>query len=76
MKGIRRKDDPWNSIIGGGLTGAALSVRAGFKEMRNGAISYAIMIALIEGVGIWFTRRLANNTKLEAPPPYQPPEEP
>jgi import inner membrane translocase subunit TIM17 len=36
--------------------------------MRNGAISCAILLAVIEGVSIGFGRMMAENTKLEAPP--------
>lgn len=36
--------------------------------MRNGAISCAVLLAVIEGVSIGFNRMMAGNTKLEAPP--------
>jgi mitochondrial import inner membrane translocase subunit TIM17 len=36
--------------------------------MRNGAIGCAILLAVIEGVGIGFQRMMAENTKLELPP--------
>ena len=37
--------------------------------MRNGAISCAILLAVIEGVSIGFNRMMADNTKLYLPPP-------
>jgi mitochondrial import inner membrane translocase subunit TIM17 len=38
--------------------------------MRNGAIGCAILLAVIEGVGIGFQRMMAeSSTKLEVPPP-------
>jgi len=37
--------------------------------MRNGAIGCAILLAVIEGVGIGFQRMMAENTRLELPPP-------
>jgi import inner membrane translocase subunit TIM17 len=75
VKGVRKKEDPWNAIIAGFLTGGSLAVRGGYKSMRNGAISCAILLAVIEGVGVGFNRMMAENTKLEAPPmpPSQPP---
>lgn len=36
--------------------------------MRNGAIGCAILLAVIEGVGIGFSRMMAEGTKLEPPP--------
>ena len=68
VKGIRKKEDPWNAIIAGFFTGGSLAVRGGYKSMRNGAISCAILLAVIEGVSIGFNRMMADNTKLEAPP--------
>lgn len=69
VKGLRKKEDPWNAIIAGFFTGGSLAVRGGYKSMRNGAISCAILLAVIEGVSIGFNRMMADNTKLEAPPP-------
>ena len=37
--------------------------------MRNSAIGCAILLAVIEGVGIGFNRMMADNTRLDAPPP-------
>lgn len=37
--------------------------------MRNGAIGCAILLAVIEGVGIGIQRAFAGQTKLELPPP-------
>ncbi|KAK3213651.1 hypothetical protein GRF29_28g515371 [Pseudopithomyces chartarum] len=69
VKGIRKKEDPWNGILGGFCTGAALAVRGGAKAMRNNAIACGVLIGVIEGVGIMFGRMMAENTRLEAPPP-------
>lgn len=45
--------------------------------MRNGAIGCAILLAVIEGVGIGFQRMMAENTtKLEPPPPMPQPSPP
>jgi import inner membrane translocase subunit TIM17 len=37
--------------------------------MRNNAIGCAVLLAVIEGVGIAFSRMMAENTRLDAPPP-------
>jgi len=74
VKGVRKKEDPWNAIIAGFFTGGALAVRGGAKQMRNGAIGCAILLAVIEGVGIGFQRWMAEGSKLEAPPPMPAPE--
>lgn len=68
----RKKEDPWNAILGGFLTGGALAVRGGARAMRNNAIGCAVLLAVIEGVGIAFSRMMAENTRLDLPPP--PPE--
>jgi len=43
-------------------------VRGGLRAMRNGAIGCAILLAVIEGVGIGFQRMMAEQTRLEPPP--------
>lgn len=65
VKGIRKKEDPWNSIIAGFFTGGALAVRGGPKQIRNGAIGCAVLLAVIEGVGMGFQKMMAGSTKLE-----------
>jgi hypothetical protein len=65
VKGIRKKEDPYNSIIAGFFTGGALAVRGGYKAARNGAIMCAIFLAVIEGVGIGIQRLMAENTRLD-----------
>jgi len=69
VKGVRKKEDPYNAIIAGFFTGGALAVRGGPRAIRNGAISCAILLAVIEGVGIGISRMMAENTRLELPPP-------
>ena len=51
--------------IAGFFTGGALAIRGGYKAARNGAISCAILLAVIEGVGIGFQKMFAGATKLE-----------
>lgn len=74
---IRKKEDPWNSITSGALTGAILSVRNGAAAMAGSAVIGGVLLALIEGVGIVITRwsadqfKMANQQVLE-PPSQQP----
>lgn len=42
-----------------------MAIRGGYKAARNGAISCAILLAVIEGVGIGFQKMFAGATKLE-----------
>ncbi|XP_059152263.1 mitochondrial import inner membrane translocase subunit Tim17-A-like [Physella acuta] len=53
---MRKKEDPWNSITSGALTGAILSVRNGTGAIIGSAIIGGVLLALIEGFGIMFTR--------------------
>jgi mitochondrial import inner membrane translocase subunit TIM17 len=65
VKGIRKKEDPYNSIIAGFLTGGSLAIRGGWRAARNGAIMCGIFLAVIEGVGIGIQRMMAENTRLD-----------
>ena len=55
-----------NILVGAGfLTGGSLAIRGGFKAARNSAIGCAILLAVIEGVGIGIQRVMAENTRLD-----------
>ncbi|VAH43963.1 unnamed protein product [Triticum turgidum subsp. durum] len=49
---VRRKEDPWNSIIGGAATGGFLSMRQGVKASCRSALVGGFFLALIEGAGL------------------------
>jgi len=70
---IRKKEDPWNSITSGALTGAILTVRSGAGAMLGSAIIGGILLAMIEGVGIMLTRMTADQFKPVAPGAEPPP---
>ena len=69
VKGVRKKEDPFNAIAAGFLTGGSLAIRGGFRAARNGAIGCAVLLAVIEGVGIGFQKMFAGATKLEVSRP-------
>ncbi|CAM9725209.1 unnamed protein product [Chrysoparadoxa australica] len=59
MTHYRQKEDPWNSIISGAVTGGVLALRAGPKTaMKNAAIG-GVLLAAIEGLGIAISRAFA-----------------
>lgn len=59
LTAIRQKEDPWNSIISGGATGGLLAARAGPRAMASAALVGGVLLALIEGMGIMFTKMTA-----------------
>ncbi|KAJ8259256.1 hypothetical protein COCON_G00182680 [Conger conger] len=77
---LRGKEDPWNSITSGALTGAVLASRSGPLAMVGSAVMGGILLALIEGVGILITRYTApqfQNMSLPVDDPSQlPPKDP
>lgn len=60
---FRRKEDPWNSIISGATTGAILAARNGVAAMTGSAIVGGVLLAVIEGIGIFYTRIMADQFK-------------
>ncbi|KAH8388131.1 hypothetical protein KR200_002620 [Drosophila serrata] len=64
---MRQKEDPWNSIVSGAVTGGVLSARKGVAAMAVSAIIGATMLSLIEGVGILSTRLSADHFRNAAP---------
>ncbi|CAH1100814.1 unnamed protein product [Psylliodes chrysocephalus] len=65
---IRKKEDPWNSIISGAATGGILAARNGLPAMAGSAFIGGVLLALIEGVGILFTRLSAEQFQPQLPP--------
>lgn len=65
---MRKKEDPWNSIISGAATGGILAARNGLPAMAGSAFIGGMLLALIEGVGIMFTRLSAEQFQPVHPP--------
>jgi len=61
LTAIRQKEDPWNSIISGAATGGVLAARAGPKAMAQSAVVGGVLLGLIEGMGIMFTKMMAQD---------------
>ena len=62
---IRRKEDPWNPIMSGALTGGVLQLRYGLASAGRSAAFGGFLLAVIEGISIMLPRATA-------PPPPQP----
>jgi len=60
---MRKKEDPWNSIISGAATGGILAARSGVGAMAGSAVIGGVLLAMIEGVGILLTRFTAEQFK-------------
>jgi len=75
---IRKKEDPWNSIMSGAATGAILSVRNGAMAMTGSALVGGVLLAVIEGVGILMNRFAAasmqNMSVMDQQPPADHPD--
>jgi hypothetical protein len=57
---VRRKEDPWNPIMSGALTGGVLQLRYGLPSAARSAAFGGFLLALIEGVSIALTRLTSN----------------
>jgi mitochondrial import inner membrane translocase subunit TIM17 len=59
LTAIRQKEDPWNSIASGAITGGILAARAGPRQMSQAAFIGGALLALIEGMGIMLSRMMS-----------------
>lgn len=48
----RQKDDPWNAIVSGFITGGVLAVRGGANLAFKNAVMGGLILGLIEGISI------------------------
>eukprot|EP00347_Sterkiella_histriomuscorum_P018556 403345063 len=46
----RQKDDPWNAVVAGFITGGVLAIRGGLNVAFKNAMMGGVILALIEGV--------------------------
>ncbi|CAJ0574580.1 unnamed protein product, partial [Mesorhabditis spiculigera] len=66
---IRKKEDPFNSITSGALTGGLLAIRSGPRVMAGSALLGGVILAMIEGVGLVTARWMGSMMDPTAPPP-------
>ena len=71
---LRQRDDPWNAIASGFVTGGVLAARAGLRASVQSALVGGVMLALIEGLSITINKLAADQFKpvrpeLPATPP-------
>jgi import inner membrane translocase subunit TIM17 len=55
---LRKKEDPWNAIASGFMTGGVLAARAGAKAAAKNAAIGGVILAAIEGLNITVSRML------------------
>lgn len=53
---LRGKEDPWNSILSGALTGGALAARMGARKSAQAALFGGVALAMIEGLMVAINR--------------------
>jgi len=59
LAAVRKKEDPWNAIVSGALTGGVLAARGGTKAVAKNAAIGGALLALIEGLGIFISNQFA-----------------
>ncbi|VVC37829.1 Mitochondrial inner membrane translocase subunit Tim17/Tim22/Tim23/peroxisomal protein PMP24 [Cinara cedri] len=64
---IRKKEDPWNSIASGALTGGILAARNGIPAMTASAVFGGLLLAMIEGFGLFFMHMSAEQFRPQPP---------
>lgn len=67
VKGYRQKEDPWNAIISGFLTGGCLAARGGPQMIISSGIACGVLLGVIEGVGVLMQRMMAETQRPVAP---------
>lgn len=67
IKGIRQKEDPYNAIMAGFMTGGSLAIRSGPKTAIGSGIMCGILLGCFEGVGVLVQRYMSEGNKQIAP---------
>lgn len=61
---LRRKEDPWNSIVAAATTGGVLNMRQGLRVAGRSALLGGSLLALVEGFTIMTTKAVAEQQRL------------
>jgi len=67
LTALRKKEDPWNSIMSGFGTGFVLAMRQGKGAAMASGIMGGVFLGMIEGVGIMFNKMTSEMYKPQAP---------
>ncbi|KAI9168601.1 translocase of the inner membrane [Blastocladiella emersonii ATCC 22665] len=65
--GLREKEDSWNSIMSGFVTGGVLAARSGWKASLTSATVGGVLLAMIEGAMVLMNRTQADAFRPQAP---------
>uniref|UniRef100_A0A0G4GAT0 Mitochondrial import inner membrane translocase subunit TIM17 n=1 Tax=Chromera velia CCMP2878 TaxID=1169474 RepID=A0A0G4GAT0_9ALVE len=60
---LRQKEDHWNAIASGALTGGVLALRGGWRVASRNAVVGGVLLAIIEGVSAIILRKAANSPR-------------
>ncbi|PBK71500.1 mitochondrial import inner membrane translocase subunit [Armillaria solidipes] len=63
-KGWRQKEDAWNAIISGFMTGGCLGARGGPKSALGSAIVCGVLLGVFEGVGVLVSRAFSDRPQM------------
>ncbi len=63
---IRQRDDHWNAIASGFLTGGVLAARGGWKAASRNAVVGGVLLAIIEGVAALIMRSTTQTPREQA----------
>ncbi|CCA66346.1 probable TIM17-mitochondrial inner membrane import translocase subunit [Serendipita indica DSM 11827] len=67
VKSYRQKEDAWNGIISGFMTGGCLALRSGPKATLGSAVACGILLGVFEGVGVLLNRTMGEANRPVAP---------
>ncbi|KAG9018164.1 translocase of the inner membrane [Tulasnella sp. 427] len=68
VKGYRQKEDAWNAIISGFMTGGCLAMRSGPRAAFGSAVACGVLLGVFEGVGVLLNRVMADAGRPVLPP--------
>ena len=66
LQALRRKDDHWNAVASGFLTGGVLAARGGAMAAGQSALVGGVLLAIIEGVAAVISRSTAQTPREQA----------
>ncbi|KAL1744772.1 Tim17/Tim22/Tim23/Pmp24 family-domain-containing protein [Schizophyllum fasciatum] len=68
VKGVRQKEDAWNAIISGFMTGGCLAARSGPRGAFGSAVACGILLGVFEGFNVLLNRVFSEGQRPQMAP--------
>jgi mitochondrial import inner membrane translocase subunit TIM17 len=68
----RKKEDPWNALIAGSLTGTTLALRSGVRSAVQNGVVGGVLLGAVEAFGMYLQKFIQRRSPMQQTAPKPP----